>query len=695
MFSKFNTLRPRLLVAIVIFVLVTSFVSVIRADSPCGESAPEQQDILSLLVRKDWQESLAKMPDKAMQNIIAKTILGGDGAPSWNMEELSVFGGYPAAVKVDGNVAFTAWGRTLVVLDVSDPYHPFAYGALTLAETIWDMDFMYHPKGRYLILATSSALRVVGIGRLALPVEVGAIHNAVFAHSVAVSGEYAFVADGDGLSAYDLSDPTNPKKTAFFNTAGWSTWVEVAGGIAYVTTGDANLYLVDVSDPYHLGEIEVVYSLSWPWCYGVALYPGYAVVACEWETVLVDVRDKNNAQVVGKVGGDAKGARQVVVSGDYAWLAVQWGMVGVDLRDPSAPKTVGGFDSDGFSPALAVENASVAYLMDARGLRIVSVADPIHPWEMGTYYVPGFVRRVEVEGDVAYISALWSGMHTLSVRNPNALQPLGFYQVLGGPGGVKIRGGYAYLTAPDHGDLKVLNISNPAHPFFMGSWYTLSRPQDVALSQFGSVAFVVTGRCDLGGLYALDVCNPQEIYQRGFVNTPGAANRVRAAVLNNREYALVLDGDMGIRLIDVNDPWRPFEVGWIEATAGWTYDVAVHGAIAYVADGSAGLKMVDISNPAQPAVLGYIPFEESARAVAIDWPYVFVGRWMGLEVLKFLSPTYAVRAGFYNGSGEVEDIFLGPNGTIYLAMDYGGLVIARHYRQPDPGYHLVLPLLVN
>lgn len=678
----------------ILFALVSILVFPLVAVADCGEYPTAQQpDLLNSLPRKGWQESLAKMPDKVMQEIIVKTILdGGNGASSWNMEELSVYGGYPEAVKVDGNVAYTAWGRNLVVLDVTDPHNPFLYGSLTLGETIWDMEFMYPPKGKYLVLATGSALRVVDIGRLAMPVEVGAIHNAIFAHSVAVSGEYAFVADGDGLSAYDLSDPTNPKQTAFFNTAGWSTWVEVdARGIAYVTTGGADLYLVDVSNPADLKELEVVYGISWPWCYGVALYPGYAVVACEWETVVVDVRDKKNAQVVGAIDGDVKGAKQVVVSGDYAWLAVQWGMVGVDLHDPTSPRIIGGFDSDGFSPALAVENTSVAYLMDAQGLRIVSVTDPIHPWEMGTYHLPGIVERVEVEGDVAYVSALWSGMHILSVRNLNAPQPLGFYQVLGGPGGIKIRGGYAYLTAPDHGDLKVLNISNPAHPFFMGSWYTLSRPQDVALSQFGSTAFVVTGRCDFGGLYALDVCNPQRIDQRGFVDTPGAANRVRTAVINNREFALVLDGDMGMRIVDVNDPQRPFEVSWVEAAAGWTYDVAVHGAIAYVADGSAGLRMVDISNPAHPAVLGHIPSEESVRAVAIDWPYVFIGRWGGLEVLKFLSPTYAVRAGFYKGSGEVEDIFVGLNGTIYLAMDYGGLAIVRHYRQPEPGYHLALP----
>jgi hypothetical protein len=67
---------------------------------------------------------------------------------------------------------------------------------------------------------------------------------------VAVSGHYAYVADGGaGLQVIDVSDPANPRRVGGYDTPGYAGGVAVSGHYAYVADGDAGLQVIDVSDP--------------------------------------------------------------------------------------------------------------------------------------------------------------------------------------------------------------------------------------------------------------------------------------------------------------------------------------------------------------------------------------------------------------------------------------------------------------
>ncbi len=88
------------------------------------------------------------------------------------------------------------------------------------------------------------------------PVEVGFLETAGGAERVAVSGHYAYLADGvDGLRILDVSDPTHPVEVGFLETAGPAIGVTLSQGRAYVSDTLRGLRVIDVRDPTQPTEV--------------------------------------------------------------------------------------------------------------------------------------------------------------------------------------------------------------------------------------------------------------------------------------------------------------------------------------------------------------------------------------------------------------------------------------------------------
>ena len=107
-------------------------------------------------------------------------------------------------------------------------------------------------EGSLAYIGEGPRLAILDISSLGAPVLVGrtpALPDLV--EGVAVSGGYAYVADGDaGLWIVDVSDPGTPAVTGGCDTPGHAYALAVAGSYAYVADGfDGGLRVVDVSDP--------------------------------------------------------------------------------------------------------------------------------------------------------------------------------------------------------------------------------------------------------------------------------------------------------------------------------------------------------------------------------------------------------------------------------------------------------------
>ena len=63
----------------------------------------------------------------------------------------------------------------------------------------------------------------------------------------------------------DISNPTNPTQVGLYNTSGEARGVHVSGNIAYIADGEAGLQVVDVSNPISLSKISAYNTPGYAW----------------------------------------------------------------------------------------------------------------------------------------------------------------------------------------------------------------------------------------------------------------------------------------------------------------------------------------------------------------------------------------------------------------------------------------------
>ena len=173
------------------------------------------------------------------------------------------------AVDVSGNIAYFGNGGYLEVVDISDPANPIELGKVLTPSEVSGVAV----SGSYAYVADGwKGLRIIDVSTPSSPVEVGFYYTGVYAFGVAVSGSYAYVADKyDGLRIIDVSTPSNPTEVGFYDTGGSAWSIAVSGDLVYVADGDDGLYIirndmaVSVEDDNHLGiPIEFALDQNYP-----------------------------------------------------------------------------------------------------------------------------------------------------------------------------------------------------------------------------------------------------------------------------------------------------------------------------------------------------------------------------------------------------------------------------------------------
>jgi len=128
------------------------------------------------------------------------------------------------------------------VIDVSDPDNPQRVGGYDTSGSARDVAV----SGNYAYVADHDAgLQVIEVSDPANPQRLGGYDTGGSARDVAVSGNYAYVADGGGgLQMIDVSDPANPQRTGGYATSGDARDVAVSGNYAYVADGPWGLTIL-------------------------------------------------------------------------------------------------------------------------------------------------------------------------------------------------------------------------------------------------------------------------------------------------------------------------------------------------------------------------------------------------------------------------------------------------------------------
>ena len=171
-----------------------------------------------------------------------------------NVEFVGQIGGTTYAVAVQGNYAYIGVGPRLVILNVSDPAHPWA---VRRTAPLPDIVRGVALAGSFAYLVDGDAgLRISDVSNPAAPFEVGFFDTPGVAYGIALAGSLAFVADGNaGLRIIDVSNPAASFEVGFFDTPGGARGIALAGSLAFVTDGSAGLRIIDVSNPATPAEV--------------------------------------------------------------------------------------------------------------------------------------------------------------------------------------------------------------------------------------------------------------------------------------------------------------------------------------------------------------------------------------------------------------------------------------------------------
>jgi len=227
---------------------------------------------------------------------------------------------------------------------------------------------------------------------------------------------------------------------------------------------------------------------------------------------------------------------------------------------------------------------------------------------------------------------------------------------IGGPvTAVAVRDGLAFVGIGPR--LVAVDVSDPARPATIGQSEVLPAiVSDVALS--GDLAFVAAG--ESGGLRVMDVADPRQPREVGWLDTPGSASAV--AVVDR--HVVIADGAAGyLRVVDAGDPARPREVAAYQARRGQgsASQVFASGHTVFVAEasatavygfnqtrfafGSGNLEIVDLSQPSRPSRAGWLGAGDRAVfAVAEAGGTAYVGMTSGRSMIQLVDVSNPARA---------------------------------------------------
>ncbi|WP_321417729.1 disaggregatase related repeat-containing protein [uncultured Methanomethylovorans sp.] len=517
--------------------------------------------------------------------------------------------------------------------------------------------------GNYAYLGQGQDLVIVDITNAANPSQVGRVTTTAVINDIAVSGNYAYLADGNsGLVVVDISNRASPAiRGTYTYSSGAAYDVAVSGSYAYVAYGTSGLIVVDITKPTALtfkGRLDTINAQS------VALSGNYAYIADDTSgLVVMDITTPSSPKLAGSY--DTVKATGVAVSGNYAYIADDTnGLVIVNIKTPTAPTYTGRFDTPGKALSVVVSGSYAYVADDASGLSIVNIANPASPVSAATYTATeGVAYDVFVAGNYAYTAYGRSGLAIVNITTPSAPTRAGVYDVAGYASGVAISGNYAYMAYGYMG-LTIVDISNPASPKRAGSYITDGYARDLAVS--GNYAYIAD---DTYGLVIVDVTNKASPTLKGSYNTAGRS----WGVTISGNYAYVADGAGGLMIVDITNPAAPTLKGSYD-TAGNAENVAIVGNYAYVADGDNGLVVLDITNPAAPTLKGSYDTVGHAYGIVASGNYAYVADGTnGLVIINISNPAKPTLVSSYV-TKFAQNIVKSGN-YVYIADDSSGLVI--------------------
>lgn len=282
-------------------------------------------------------------------------------------------------VVLGGDCAYLASDKDgLRVVDISDPELPEEIGFFDVPRSAYKLTLYEN----YVLTAEwwlrGHGIRIIDVSNPEHPEEVCLYETPGLAEDIAVSGNRAFVAMGDeGLLIIDISNPQQPEEICHYRDLMEVNGVAAAGNYAYIADFQG-LSVLDITDPAHP---EVVASLE----IGEFLTPAELSVAGDyaylvwnniWEMYggfsIIDVSDPENPSHLGYFSWEGY-VCDIAFTEDYIFVA-SGGLRVVNMSDPEYPHEVGFYDTNGSASGVAVAG-NLTYVADCFSLGIYDCSE--------------------------------------------------------------------------------------------------------------------------------------------------------------------------------------------------------------------------------------------------------------------------------------------------------------------------------
>jgi len=508
-----------------------------------------------------------------------------------------------------GNYVFAGdYQNGLFVFDVANPAGPkmvSRYPIGSCGRPTTDGNLLFVPVGQSLVIYDAT-------NPLSLTLK-GSLPIAGFASMVAVKGNYAYVVgDSDGrgrVHVIQFNDPTKPVEIATVGSSYPATCMALGGNYLYLGLDDpGTLAIFDISTPLVPRRILDGLAVRYGRADGIVLNGELAYVSISASLNIYDISNPNDVKRINTIPN--VNGRKGTLSNGYLFLNA----AALDITSPRSPRLVGLSALGAFTDfAVAGRNA---FGVGADGLKIVDLFHPMNPQRVGNVALSNVPLTVALQQNLALVGDAL-GIRVVDISDLAHPTILGNVTTVGGAKSVAVSETKAFIAAGSAG-LEILDITSPANPQSIGRYDTPGTASGVSLS--GSYAFVA----DASSLVVVDVsapANPQRI---------GSVNRPAVAVSVDGTFAYIVDGIKGFEIIDVSNPASPTSTGkcW---TSGPSVAVSIRHGFAYVAwnwDPFAieptGIDVIDLTDPAKPTVVASRSIVGSASGVAISGNYLYV-----------------------------------------------------------------------
>ncbi|MDP8240282.1 MAG: T9SS type A sorting domain-containing protein [Candidatus Hatepunaea meridiana] len=355
-------------------------------------------------------------------------------------------------LSVSENIVGIASDSVLSIIDVSDPESPELESQSDLRICPTDIDVSGNLVG---LTNISPGLQLVDVTDPSEPDIIGSYCGSGRALDITVSGELVYLAAGvAGLKVIDISDLEAPDEVACFDDISGANAITVSDGKAYIADGDSNLSVIDIRDPDNLSLLA---QIETPGIVNKTAVAGDFVFVIDLPNTLhiYDLSDIDNPQQIGYLTDERfNGMTCITISGDYAYVGSRERFNIVNISNPENPRLVREQAVRGVASDIEIVD-DIVFVADGQttneyepGLWIFNISNPINPRFINCYTYNSFrsIVNIEIAEDFVFIVGEDCGLRILNISNPRHPFETGYYQILASPQSVAVSNGYA-ITA--------------------------------------------------------------------------------------------------------------------------------------------------------------------------------------------------------------------------------------------------------